>query len=129
MACRIRTARAWRGPASRSWPTPSGRSCGSWARRLAAGTTLATGPSRRRARGAPGLGTRPGAPMYAIRAPGPVLIDGDFGDWDTQELAEMTGMRFDDPALLKYKRREPEGLDDLGGEVNLMWDDKALYVR
>lgn len=72
---------------------------------------------------------RPATPLYAVRAPGPVAIDGDFTDWDTQELASMTGIRFDDPNLMKYKRREPEGLDDLGGEVNLMWDDKALYVR
>jgi hypothetical protein len=72
---------------------------------------------------------RPAPPLIAVRAPGPMVIDGDFSDWDTQELAEITGLRFDDLALLKYKRRDWEGLEDLGGEVNLMWDDKALYVR
>jgi hypothetical protein len=79
--------------------------------------------------GARELRIRPAAPLYAVRAPGPVQIDGDFNEWDLQELAVISGIRFDDPALMKYKRREPEGLDDLGGEVNLMWDDQALYIR
>jgi hypothetical protein len=41
----------------------------------------------------------------------------------------MTGLRFEDAALLKYKRRDRHGIEDCSGDVRLLWDDAALYVR
>lgn len=72
---------------------------------------------------------RSAAPILAVRASRPIAVDGRFSDWDGEELAGMSGLRFEDTALLKYKRRDRHGIEDFSGDMRLLWDEDALYVR
>lgn len=72
---------------------------------------------------------RAAAPVLAVRASRPIVVDGRFDDWAASEVQAISGLRFDDPSLLKYKRRERHGLEDCSGDVRLLWDEHALYVR
>lgn len=74
------------------------------------------------------LRIREAEPLFAVKAPGAVRIDGAFGEWK-HELLEISGMRLEDPALLKYKRRDRRGIEDSSGDIRLMWDREHLYVR
>ena len=74
------------------------------------------------------LRIREAEPLFAVKAPGAVRIDGNFGDWQ-HELVELTGLRLDDPSLLKYKRRDRRGIEDCSADVRLMWDRDHLYLR
>lgn len=75
------------------------------------------------------LKLRQAAPLLAVRAPGPVRVDGDFADWTASELVGLSGLSFAETGFLKYKRRDPSGADDFSGDVRLMWDEAGLYVR
>lgn len=72
---------------------------------------------------------RAAPPLLAVRAPKAVTVDGRFGDWEGVELQGLTGLRFEDASLLKYKRRDRHGIEDCSADVRLMWDEAALYVR
>lgn len=72
---------------------------------------------------------RPAPPLYAVRAPRPPAIDGDLADWDAIELTQLGTLMLDDPAQLRYRRRERRGTHDFSGAVRFMWDERALYVR
>jgi hypothetical protein len=71
---------------------------------------------------------REATPLFAVKAPGPVRIDGAFGEWG-HELVELSGMRLEDPKLIKYKRRDRRGIEDNSADIRLMWDRENLYVR
>lgn len=75
------------------------------------------------------IALRQAAPILAVRAARPIQVDGRFGDWDGEELVAMSGLRFEDAALLKYKRRDRHGIEDFSGDIRLLWDETALYVR
>ncbi|MFN3432281.1 MAG: sugar-binding protein, partial [Candidatus Sericytochromatia bacterium] len=72
---------------------------------------------------------RAAPPILAVRAPKGVSVDARFGEWEAVETEGITGLRFEDVALLKYKRRDRHGMDDCSADVRLMWDERALYVR
>lgn len=103
------------------------RLAGQWGYRFAAGgfhLSSLTTPARPK----PWL-IRAATPLLAVRAPGPVTIDGHFSDWDDDELTTLTGLDLADPSLLKYKRRPLDGTEDLSGRVRFMWDAANLYLR
>ena len=56
-------------------------------------------------------------------------IDGDFGDWDANELTQLGTLMLEDPGQLRYRRRERRGTHDFSGAVRFMWDERHLYVR
>lgn len=72
---------------------------------------------------------RPAPPMLAVRTAVPVQIDGDFAEWRSQELAAISGLTMAAPDLLMFKQRDRSGMDDISGEVRLLWDPEHLYVH
>lgn len=72
---------------------------------------------------------RSATPLFAVRARGPVTIDGDFSDWDRDELTRLTELDMADLSLLKYNRRALNGTEDCSGHMRFMWDPQNLYLR
>ncbi|MFP5503084.1 MAG: sugar-binding protein [Candidatus Sericytochromatia bacterium] len=79
--------------------------------------------------GEPSFRQRPAPPLLAVRTSLPVRIDANFAEWQAQELATISGLTLASPDLLMFKRRDRSGMDDISGEVRLMWDPAHLYLH